>query len=80
MNVISFADFKAKKELDKHIEDLNLRICTYNFLKKLKVTRISQLLQIDWSTMVRLEKKALQIIEDLSVYLPSSLSLIDIRN
>lgn len=71
MNVVCFAEFKAKKELDKHIEDLDLRICTYNFLKKLKVTRISQLLQIDWSAMVRLEKKATQIIEDLSAYIPS---------
>lgn len=69
MNIVSLSEFKMKKEVDQYIENLNVRICTYNFLKKLNITSLRQLQNIEWATFVHTEKKAALIVEDLTKYL-----------
>lgn len=65
MNIVSLEDFKKKKDMNKNIEELNIKVCTYNFLKKLKVGKIADLIHVDWLSQLALEGKGEQIIEDL---------------
>lgn len=69
MKLFFLADYKKRKLLAQHIEELEIRVCTYNFLKKHNITEIEQLFQVDWKTVLSVETKAQLIMEDLSDFI-----------
>lgn len=64
-NIINFLEYKNKKNLEILIEELEIKVCTYNFLKKLKVTCLSELSNINWIEKAKAHSKAEYILSDL---------------
>lgn len=69
-NVINFLEQKAKRDSKKNIEDLDIRVCTYNFLKKLKISVLSELHKFNWVELAKEHKHYQYIVEDLQALMP----------
>lgn len=64
-NIVNFLEYKNRKTLEICIEELDIKVCTYNFLKKLKVKCLSDLSNINWMEEAKVHSKAKYIISDL---------------
>lgn len=70
--VISMFEYIHKRKLKENIEELDVKVCTYNFLKKLKINKLSDLHNINWQELVQGNKNEVHIITDLEGFLSFS--------
>ena len=77
MNVLDFASFRKKRQLSVPIEELDLLVCTYNFLKKKKVKVLKDLekeglqnelfSELSDTNYIRIKKDLMNYIEESAI-------------